>query len=571
MNLEEKLRRGRHLARTDAFYLATEILGFDKLRPEVHGPVCDFLVQFGDYQGQDNIQVRGKSVVCTYTPLDPDPANVLPRHPRRRLLLDARGWFKTTTNIVTHTIQTVLNFPDISMLLVHANTTIVQQMLGQIKRQFLFNNKMRLLFPEFCFKNANDAGTKSEFIIPARTDPRVSSPTVSIASIESITAGMHYQWIKFTDIVDQNNSRTPEQRAKIRETFWQYFNLLISQRYFVDVEGTCYHYGDVYNAEIIEKQIKLPPEERNWKMFVRGCFKKQTPNNEPELFNPEERNLDYAYDKKNKRISNFPQHESTDDLEAQKQDNEFLFATQKLNNPVAADIENRPFPINKMSWTPRTQLQHIAFYRYTMTVDTAEKISTRADFTAITIVGWDRQGRGYLVDAVQGKFLPEKVVDWIFDLYKKWKCFELRIEESSFNRGLYPLIRRREDLELEKPLNLQFVKRYSYEAKNERILALQPFFHNGDLRFSADLSDYIKEQLKKQFSEFPMGEHDDLIDALADQFANRDWMGVEAPRQDSIKEIMENRFKERLQEHSLAETIFGPYEPVSSWDGLGSL
>jgi hypothetical protein len=111
-------------------------------------------------------------------------------------------------NVIAHTVQWILNYPDVTILLVHASQETLEQIFKSIKDIFHKNSAMRYFFPEFCPPaRQKEFGTQHNFDIPCRT-VRTTAPTVSIAGIESIKTGMHYHVMKFTDIVDEKNAAT---------------------------------------------------------------------------------------------------------------------------------------------------------------------------------------------------------------------------------------------------------------------------------------------------------------------------------------------------------------------------
>lgn len=510
----------RHLARTDLKWLCRNVLDYDLMKDEVHDPVYSHLTQFSGVQGIDQYAGMGYK----YVPKHPDPEKVLPEWPRRRLLLDPRGWFKTTNNVIAHSIQILLNFPDASILLVHAQQDIINKKLGELCKKFTQNDKMQTLFPEYCnFKQ----GRQDELWLPNSKND--NAPNVSTTSIQSTTAGMHYHWIKFTDIVDKENSRSEYQLAKIRQDYHQYLNLLISPKYFVDLEGTCYDYADIYNW-IIDRELQRQRDGKKpvYQMFVRGCFEKQPPPGQKERFHPEERDWPYLLDANGKRISRFPEQAPLEHLETLEDEDPYTFSRQQLNHPVSGLGDDAPFPLEKMSWIRPEELKYVNMLWYEMTIDTAETIELQSDFTAGTVAGIDRFGRRYIVDGFQTKCYPEDIQKYLLDLYFRWNCNKLKIEQSSFNRGLYPGIRRYLDL-AGKWINFDWLQRDQGESKKQRILSMQPAFKSGALRFSTALNPYVKEQLVQQLTRFPTG-HDDLLDSLADHFQNETNMGALRPK-----------------------------------------
>ena len=86
-------------------------------------------------------------------------------------------------------------------------------------------------------------------------------------------------------------------------------------------------------------------------------------------------------------------------------------------------------------------------------------------------------------------------------------------------------------------------------------MAIQPFYKSGDLRFSRGLNPYVQEQFEKQFERFGGAEHDDLLDALADQFQNRLFGPRERPN--SEKEIMAAASRTMIDQAMQRELIYG--------------
>lgn len=563
MTLLEKqalILRARHLARTDLFFLATHVLGYKKLRKLVHEPVIKHLAQFGPYQGVDMVNLE--TGYFHYEPIDPDPANVLPDGPtdRRMLLLDPRGWYKTTINCIAHSIQILLNFPEATINAVYGGKLDILQreIISRVADAFVNNPKMRLYFPEFCTsihpqtKKPEKLGTLDYFYLPNKQS-QSGTPSFAGQTIQGAATGQHFHWLKFTDVVTEENSYTADQRAKIISMFDMYDNILISPRYFVDVEGTCYDYGDLYNGHIIDTEMELEAEFRSYRIFVRGCFYKEPPTGDVETFLPEERDWPYKMDSDGELMSRFPEEFSTTELLKKRARNEWVFACQQLNNPVDAHGDNKEFNVHEMSWIGTEELKHVNFDRYTLRVDLAEKITKRSDYTALTVVGWDRFGRAYLVDGVVGKFLPEISVDLMFAMYHKWKCVEVGIEESSFIRGLYPTVKRVVDLDPAKWMNIKFIKRdNSPDDKMRRIGAIQPWFAAKTLRFSKGLNETVKDQLVKQFSQYPAPKNDDLLDSLADHFQGKTFFGAARPRQ-TVKQVMDKAWDEMVSSRSREE------------------
>src|SRR5581483_3196559 len=95
---------------------------------------------------------------------------------KQRLLLDPRGHFKTTLDIAD-IVQWILNFPDIRILIMSGKRDFAMRMLGEVKRHFQHNDKLRAIFPDFCAPRNAEFGTTEEFTVPARKNFKLREPT----------------------------------------------------------------------------------------------------------------------------------------------------------------------------------------------------------------------------------------------------------------------------------------------------------------------------------------------------------------------------------------------------------
>ena len=125
--LSARLLRWR--CRTDLEFLAREILGYKDIDRSVHGPVLDVLQKFPYPKNKEEFEEHdvwnGKT--WRYRPLKDMQA--LPGD-RRVLILDPRGHLKTTINAQSHTIQWILNYPDIAIAIFQSNLEKAELILG---------------------------------------------------------------------------------------------------------------------------------------------------------------------------------------------------------------------------------------------------------------------------------------------------------------------------------------------------------------------------------------------------------------------------------------------------------
>lgn len=448
--------------------------------------------------------------------------------PRRRLLLDPRSFGKSTINARAHTIQWLLNFPDIALLLVQSNISKAEDLLDSVRSHFQYNNLFREIFPEYCpQKKVADFGNRERFTLPNRQDKHRAEPSVYAVSIEKSTQGYHFDVIKHSDIVGPDNVKTSDQIENIKKMFGMYKKLLVDLDDWIDVEGTRYHFADLY-GKIIEDHQNAPVEMREWLIHCRGCYKKDT-KGRPYTFQPEEMDLPYLLDKDGKFISWWPERFPTFELEKERRTDDEMFATQMLNNPNDLSQSERPFDLKYYTEISPEDFRKVPIAYREMTVDTAETTGARSDYTAITVCAVDGAGRRYVEDIEHGKFNPDQIVDNLFAMYLRYKPAKVKIEETGFVRALKSTVLRHSD-KLGIYLPIEFLPRDNQNSKTERIMSLQPWYKHGELKFLGNLR--AKDALKKELNQFPKCAHDDILDTLADQFQGKDWFGREKTRMD---------------------------------------
>lgn len=492
---EDKLKKIvalRQKCRTDLFFLMTKILGYKDCDPVFHGEFIEQLQKFKG--GTDNFTTDGNFV--SYTPAC--PVSEL-EGSRRNLLLAFRSSFKTTVFTVAHTIQWIINYPDIRMLVCHAVNGVAEDILGEVKQHFQYNENFRYLFMEHCPKpkKAADFGNQQEFTTIARKTIR-KEPTVQACSVESTTAGIHVEVIKCSDIVNKENVRTPEAMRQIRRSVAQ-LQFLLDQPalHWLDVEGTLYDYSDVYN-DILRAEEQRKDGKPVWAIFRKPI-------------------LDVA------GKASWPGRFSSERIEALRRDptmTTYDFMSQYMLRIVSG--ENQYFEADDFQWTPREVIEKNCL-RFHMTVDLCSPDpingpSKTEDFTVITVCGFDRMNRMYVCDISRGRYLPDETINEIFRLHEMYRCLDVKMEDASGARQILPFLDR-EKIKRGKWPVVSLIKRDNRTSKQDRIAGLQPWFKAKDIRFANDLP--WKEEMLTEFCYFPRYNHDDICDTIADQMQNR--------------------------------------------------
>lgn len=557
--LIEQLREARWRCRYDLKYLCNNILGMPDVSEDLHRPVIDHLQQFPAPRNSEEAKKHDELTNngWEYTPL----RDIMDLEGKRRmLLLDSRGFLKSSINCVAHTVQWIINYPDIAIMVMQSNSEKANLVVGEIKQTFTTNEKFRALFPEFCpTKRVWEWGRADSFTVENKrfSKPRGGirqhkEPTVLAASIERGMAGIHVDVIKCSDIVEPSNING-EGLETVKKNLSMAKNLLVAPQYWIDVEGTRYHFDDAY-GDIVEKEGLKKESLREWKFFIRGATKRDW-GGQPERFDsmdflmkPELLGPDgYA-------VSRWPTRFPSAYLESMKIDNPLTYATQQQQDPRPGGVALFPVNHEYPKWiTVKDFIQNIRVSSYDISIDTAETTGKRSDYTAITVGAWSASGKCYIVEIKHGRFTPLQVIDHIVALAKKYKSRlgRVKIEQTGFVRGLMPGLRREMDLQgLWIPV--EEIKRDTQEAKVERIAnTLQPWYMRGDIIFVGDTSvaeddplhqregipKKTKNFLLKELHDFPAGKNDDILDSLSDLFQGKKWFGRESARHFAGREL----------------------------------
>jgi predicted phage terminase large subunit-like protein len=558
----ERWKLARLRGRVDLGYLCREVLGYKDVSDEYHAPVLGILQKFKkpspqQFTDNDNLDKKGNwnyKPVCPMTDLTGK---------RRRLILDPRGHLKTTINAQAHTIQWILNYPEAAIQVVQSNGEKAEAILREVKNHFMHNPTFRELYPDYVpHKRIEDFGSASQFTTPARPREVVRrEPTMMVGSIDKGSAGYHFDVMKFSDIVEPNNVKTPEQIQAVISSFWLAENLLVAPHYWIDVEGTRYDFSDLY-GRIIEMWEEDRKEGRpdTWDISIRSCWRRDYKGKTP-FYTPDSLELPYLLEE-GKKVPIWPRFRAEDFERMERQDG-YVFSCQQCNNPSIGDSSSVIFPVDKMNpkFIDREVFKRnipLAFRE--ITVDTAETITDRADFTVLTVGSWSGNNRLYIEEIIRGKFMPDEIVRHLITLYRKYHTRmtpiqKIKIEETGFVRGLRGSIEREAD-KYKLVLPITFLKRETRESKRDRIIkTLQPFYKNGEIIFLDDLN--CREALIAELSKFPLYKHDDILDTLSDMYQDKEEFG----------RLIARKTPQRQIDEAMERLVFG--EPLEA--GSGSL
>lgn len=515
----EKWKFRRQRCRTDLFYLC-KVLGYVDVNPKVHGQLVDNLQKFKG--GIDHVEEKrvanvtgialpsAKAIIDGYKPAC-DLWDL--EGPRRRLNMIPRGHLKTTVVTFAHTIQWIINYPNVRILLSTHTDGAAKQFINELRKHFTNSDDFRLLFPEHVphGKGVNDFGNQEHFDTCARTLWR-KEHTVQFVTVGSSIASVHFEVTKHDDIVDKENVRTPEQIQVVKDHLGMCGPLVETHAHpvrgemdgWVDLTGTFYDYSDV-NYSIYEIESDKPPEKRIWSLNVQSA----APNwpEGPYLW-PER----CGY-KKLKSIEDDPA------------EGPGVLSSQYLLNPTPKGsglVEDE----SEIVWTPRKVMNELyARFVLNVTVDLAgmdvnAKRTADNDFTVLNLSGFGTDGHIYVLELIHGKPTPHQVIEHMFDLYKRHPRIQsFKIPKDHFTRVLLPFLKA-EEVKRGIWLPIMEISISNQTSKKQKIKGLQPWFQRGMIHWADDLP--CKQWIRWEILKFPKFAHDDILDTTFDQMESRD-------------------------------------------------
>lgn len=460
--MDSKLEQLRFRAKTDHFWLATQVLGYDFVE-ETHLGLFHAFVQ-------------------------KDPAKTIYDQDvmKNRLILWPRGHFKSTAQVVD-IIQWILCFPDIRFVYAHGIKEHAKLYLREIRTHFEANPRMGKLFPELCgFK----LGTLTKFTVAGRTR-NLKEPTGMVASERSVKAGLHFDLGAFDDLVHENNFRMPESRRKTIDDF-QSYKALVDPGGFKQVEGTPFAIDDLYGW------IK-EHNAGSWNISARSCWITDAENNKKVLF-PRQWTRD-----KRKEIGF-----TVDILEKMQREDPEFFSYQ---------YECNPSPKSEQSFDENLIYRHTIPYSEIpkhgpkiMIIDISVSDRRGADEGVIGIVQING-GKMFVIDSDGGKWQPHETIRHICAMLMKWRPVKMYIERCGQVELIIPGLQAFASANNITSLPLEWIKAKSIKGwKAYKIEVVQTFFMQDRLWLAAGLPNFDK--IIYQLVNFGKLAHDDWADML---------------------------------------------------------
>lgn len=397
----------------------------------------------------------------------------------------AREHRKSTIITQGKTIQNILRDPETTVGIFSHTRPNAKGFLRQIKREFEANERLREWFPDILWGNPERESPKwSEddgIIVKRKTNPKEST-VEAWGLVDGQPIGKHFKECVYDDVVTPASVTNPDRIAETTDKWALSLSLGVdggSVRY----AGTFYHFNDTYR-EILKRGAARP---RIYPATADG-----TETGEPVL-------LSRA-------------------VLAEKRRNmgPYIYGCQMLLNPTADRTQG--FSVEWLRYYE--PLADAADMNKYILVDAASSKKKTSDRTVMAVVGLGADENYYLLDLVRDRLSLTQRADALFALHRKWKPISVGYEIYGLQADAEYVRERMGKINY----HFNLIELGGQTPKPDRIKRLMPIFEQGRFWLPPALMktdvlgiphDVVGEFLEEEYKAFPVGQHDDTMDALA--------------------------------------------------------
>lgn len=449
--------------RQSLFFFAQGILGYKDLTLKCHGPLCEFL--------------------------DQNPS-------RFKLVLQPRGHYKTSVCTISRTLQRVIRNPEARILIVNESAINAENFLSSIKSLVTTNPIFRTLYNEYVPKDTRKVRwSSSELDFPRQG--HYPEPTVSALGMTSALTSRHYTHICIDDPISEEAAKSEKVMHDAITRIDKVISLMVKpEEDTFDLIGTPWALHDVYSYFQNAYGDKMA-------RFIRGAIE----NGEPI----------------------FPELISLDTLaQARANMGEYMFSCLYMCNPRNVDIQD--FNVADLRFWRWASNDHIALLNgehvvdvvplesldVTTTVDLAAAERTSSDRNAVVTVGVTPSGDAIILDAWGKRCTPLELMEKLFQVQEQWHPRTFGIEDVAYQKAFKHFLKAEAD---RRQIYLNITPIGAKGKKEIRIRGLQPILATGHLYAMP-----TQHLLRNEMADFPLGQHDDVLDALSMQ--QQLWRGL---------------------------------------------
>ena len=404
--------------------------------------------------------------------------------PDEHLDLWAREHGKSSIITFGQTIQDILKDPDVTFGIFSHTRPIAKAFLRQIMRELESNKVLHQAFPDILWgediKQSPKWSEDDGIIVKRKSNPKEAT-IEAWGLVDGQPTSKHFQILLYDDIVVKDTVTTPEMIEKTMTSLEQSYNLGVTggKRRFA---GTRWHFNDPYKTIVDRKTVQLRAYPGRVGHTEDG----------DSVFWSDETHL-------KKRRDMGP----------------YTYAAQILLNPKADALQGF-----KREWLRNYKTLTRDSLNWYLCCDAASSKKKGSDYTAMWAIGLGRDGNYYCVPEVRDRLNLKERGDRLFELHRRYKPKQVRYEKYGLMSDIEHYQSRMEN----ENYRFQITEVAGQTSKQDRIKRLVPLFEAGRIWLPQSLHktdwqrstvDLVQAFVEEEYMAFPVGLHDDMLDALA--------------------------------------------------------
>ena len=411
--------------------------------------------------------------------------------PDGRCDLWAREHFKSSVITFGLTMQDVLKNPDVTIGIFSHTRPIAKAFLRQIMREFEGNVALHLAFPDVLWGQDVRAAPKwSEddgIIVRRKANPKEAT-IEAWGLVDGQPTSKHFQVLLYDDVVVKDSVSTPEMIEKTMTALEQSYNLGVTPGGVRRFVGTRWHFNDAYRT-VVDRGTAVKREHPG---KVGGVEEGES------VYWPED-----VHQQKRRDMG------------------PYTYAAQILLNPKADAMQGF-----KREWLRHWKKQpKAAGMNGYILVDAASSKKKGSDYTSMWCVALGVDGNRYALQMVRDRLNLKERSDRLFAMHRKWSAEGLAIKQVRYERyGMMADIEHLQTRMEEENYRFHITEVGGQTSKADRVKRLLPLFEQGriwlpETQFVTDWQkrpvDLVQSFVEEEYMAFPVGLHDDMLDALA--------------------------------------------------------
>ena len=485
---QEELCKLRVRAKKDLYFLASGVLGYDRLAPRLHGNMCQHIERKRRLgrRFQGTLMPRGNFKTTIKTITD----SIQCALPITKEDLEYDGWWFREGQMPSDYDLGSIAYPsslgiDLRLLIGHETHESSARFLYAITNHFTNNPTLMALFPEAVPSPRKQRMNKWELELPRNIQGN-PEPTFDTLGVGGKSQGRHYNYIKLDDIFG-DKARDSESEA---ETTREWFDNI--QPFFdrfsldhLDLTGTRYSFDDVYSHA-----MERYGDEMDW--YIRKLEEKDLEGKVVISFPEEFTEQSIRILKKNKRVWDAQYQNDPSDSTAG-----FMSEWRKYFTWIDRD---------RLRYEPIKNLIEIINVRdldVCILVDPGEERSG-----GYVVTGMDHKRRIFILSAIRLELKPNELTDVQFKQVIRWQPRTTAIE-SDFFMKLFENYWMAEMRLRNIRFHITPVKTGG-RRKIDRIAGLTNYFANGQI-----IMNVAQEELEEEYRVWGKSKNIHILDALA--------------------------------------------------------